>query len=85
MPESRTEILPSTAKLKWQCRRGMLELDLLFDQFLENHYELLDEKEKIAFVELLKHNDQDLQQWLLNKSSPSDKGLLGIISRINSM
>ena len=71
-------------KLKWQCRRGMLELDLIFQEFLEQHYSALDEKSKQDFVELLTHSDQDLQQWIFNKTSPADKSLLGIIEKITS-
>lgn len=76
--------LPSIQQLKWQCRRGMLELDLLFEEFLDQHYLELDDASKQAFVELLTHSDQDLQQWLVNKSSPADKHLLSIIKKITS-
>ena len=71
-------------KLKWQCCRCMLELYLIFEEFLEQHYPQLDDQSKRGFVELLTHSDQDLQQWLFNKTSPADKHLLGIIERITS-
>lgn len=80
-----TEPLPSIQKLQWQCRRGMLELDLIFREFLDNHYESLDDDSKRLFVDLLMHSDQDLQQWLVNKSSPAEKKLVGIIEKITSM
>ncbi len=76
------ESLPSIQKLQWQCRRGMLELDYIFREFLDNHYELLDDEDKYRFVELLKNSDQDLQQWLVNKSSPADRNLLQIVEKI---
>ncbi|MEJ2214580.1 MAG: succinate dehydrogenase assembly factor 2 [Gammaproteobacteria bacterium] len=75
--------LPSMEKLTWQCRRGMLELDLLLREFLDNKYNSLKFNEKLLFNELLTHNDQDLQQWLLNKTSPVDNRLLKIIDLIN--
>ena len=74
--------LPTPQQLRWQCRRGMLELDLIFEAFLDEHYEQLDESEQRDFIELLNYADQDLQQWLLGKSSPADKKMLGIIRRI---
>lgn len=77
MPE-----LPSIQKLRWQCRRGMLELDLIFREFLDCRYEQLEEENKWQFVELLTHSDQDLQSWLLNKTSPADKNLIAIIDKI---
>jgi antitoxin CptB len=77
--------LPSIQKLQWQCRRGMLELDYLFRDFLDNHYEQLDDVDKYHFVDLLKHSDQDLQQWLVNKSSPANRDLLDIVEKITGM
>lgn len=70
-------------KLQWQCRRGMLELDLIFRNFLDRHYADLDEPSRQQFIELLKYSDQDLQQWIFHKTSPTDKGLLNIIEKIN--
>ncbi|MEI6706081.1 MAG: succinate dehydrogenase assembly factor 2, partial [Methylococcales bacterium] len=34
------------AKLKWQCRRGMKELDLLLENYLATDYLLADTAEK---------------------------------------
>ena len=81
--ETNREELPSIEKLRWQCRRGMLELDLILKQFLENKYNQLNYKEKELFCELLSQNDQDLQQWLMNKTSPADSRFLEIIDLIN--
>ena len=79
-----TEPLPSIQKLQWQCRRGMIELDYIFREFLDNHYEQLDDQDKYNFVELLNHSDQDLQQWLVNKSSPADRKLVKIVEKITA-
>ena len=79
------EELPSIQKLQWQCRRGMLELDYIFRDFLDHHYEQLGDEDKYRFVELLKHSDQDLQQWLVNKSSPADRNLLDIVEKITTV
>jgi len=48
------------ARLKWQCRRGTKELDLLLQRYLETGYLLADEEEKALFVELLKLEDDEL-------------------------
>ena len=74
--------LPSINQLKWQCRRGMLELDYLFSDFLEKQYNALSEPDKRLFVELLTHSDTDLQQWLVNKSSPAEHHLISIVEKI---
>ena len=48
------------AKLKWQCRRGMKELDLLLENYLATDYLLADTAEKARFVQLLALEDDEL-------------------------
>lgn len=48
------------AKLRWQCRRGSLELDLLLNRYLETRYPVAGEEEKACFVEMLKLDDSEL-------------------------
>ena len=48
------------AKLRWQCRRGTRELDLLLNNYLETRYPVADEEEKARFVEMLKLDDSEL-------------------------
>ena len=56
--------MPVPGRLKWQCRRGMLELDVLLDQFLTSRWTDLDAGLKAEFEQLLSYSDQQLQQWL---------------------
>jgi antitoxin CptB len=51
-------------KIRWQCRRGALELDLLLENYLETEYLTADEEEKKMFVELLKLDDYELLGFL---------------------
>lgn len=48
------------AKLRWQCRRGMKELDLLLENYLATDYLLADDTEKARFAELLMLEDDEL-------------------------
>ena len=52
-------------RLRWQCRRGMLELDLLLLGFLESDYSGLDAELRRDFGRLLGYPDPRLQSWLL--------------------
>jgi len=52
-------------QLQWQCRRGMLELDVILIPFLENYFESLDENNQLAFSELLTQADPDLYTWIM--------------------
>jgi antitoxin CptB len=57
--------MDTPAKLRWQCRRGALELDLLLETYLETEYLTADEEEKQMFVELLKLDDRELLEFLM--------------------
>lgn len=67
------------AQILWQCRRGMLELDLLLLSFCNHCYPTLSEAQKHSFVQLLSHADQELYEWLLGKSDPPDSNLHSIV------
>jgi antitoxin CptB len=69
-------------RLRWRCRRGLLELDLLFEAYLDKGYADSTEEEKNDFLRLLEYPDQSLQEWLLGKVQPEDESLNGIIQRI---
>ena len=70
------------AKLKWACRRGMLELDVLLGKFLDEHYPSLAFKDKEHFIRLLGQSDTDLFAWLLGKEKPHDEGLASLVNKI---
>lgn len=48
------------ARLRWQCRRGAKELDLLLMDYLENRYPKADAGQKKRFAEILKLDDAEL-------------------------
>ena len=58
-------------RLRWQCRRGMRELDELLLTYLEQRYEQAPETDKQAFQALLDLPDPDLVGYLLNKQTPA--------------
>ena len=47
-------------RLRWRCRRGLLELDLVLTRFLDQGYAELDAREREVFVALLAHADNEL-------------------------
>ena len=61
------------AKLTWQCRRGMLELDLIFGRFLSERFDTLTDDQVSSFERLLNHQDPDLYAWLMGYDEPLDK------------
>ncbi len=79
---SGTACQPGLERLRWQCRRGLLELDLLFEAFLDKRYSSLSDADKEAFNQLLEHQDQTLQEWLLGKTSPENEAMLRMVRLI---
>lgn len=71
-------IINNMSKLKWACRRGMLELDVLLGNFVNTGYSALSLEDKEQFVELLTHSDPELFDWLMGHSAPEDKELVKI-------
>ena len=59
------------SRLKWQCRRGMRELDQLLVRYLERRYPEAPDDEKQAFEALLALPDPDLVAYLLKKEQPA--------------
>ncbi len=69
-------------QLRWACRRGMLELDVLLGNFLNEAFLGLDPTAQKIFVNLLDCQDQDLFMWLTGKEIPADPDLLVMVNQI---
>lgn len=74
--------LARKAKINWQCRRGMLELDIIFQRFIKQSIDGLDEQQLVAFEALLNCPDPDLYAWLMGYEEPTEKEFLEIVSFI---
>jgi antitoxin CptB len=78
-----TEVqIPELSQLRWRCRRGMLELDLLLNTFLDKEYESLTIQQSELFETLLDYPDQVLFDLLMDKMQASDDGIAKLIKRI---
>ncbi len=71
-------------RLRWQCRRGMRELDLLFRQFLDTQGGALDTQTAALLLRLLEYPDAVLLEWLLGRQIPSDTEVAALVRRIRS-
>ncbi len=69
-------------RLRWQCRRGMLELDLLLNRFLDTGYTGLGEGERATFNRLLAYQDQVLHDWFMDHAVPADAAIRDLVQRI---
>jgi antitoxin CptB len=71
-------------RLYWQCRRGMLELELLLTDFLQYDYECLTLEKKHHFEVLLTVIDPILFDYLMGIQVPEDYGLKDIVNTIRT-
>jgi len=72
------------ARFTWHCRRGMLELDLILQRFLENHLDKLAPHELKLFDSLLSCTDPELFAWFMGHEEPQDKELQEIVAIIRN-
>ena len=70
------------SRLKWQCRRGMRELDELLVTYLEECYADDSDADKAAFREVLALADPELNAYLLQRQQPSSETIARVIERI---
>jgi antitoxin CptB len=61
---------PELSKLKWRCRRGLLENDLFLERFFERHEEGLTLGQSQALGRLMDLGDNDLLDLLLKRREP---------------
>ncbi len=74
--------LSNKARLRWACRRGMLELDVLFMPFVEEAYDALTDKDKEIFKRLLACDDPDLFAWFMGHQVCKDEELNHMVQLI---
>lgn len=70
------------ARIRWQCRRGMLELDLFLQSFMDKAYMQLTPKQKQAFSDLLETPDQMLLDYLMGRVIPYDKDIADVTKQV---
>jgi len=70
------------SRILWACRRGMLELDILFMPFANECFDDLSHEDQVTFQRLLTHEDPDLFSWVMGYKTCPDAALVEIIDVI---
>ena len=68
-------------RLRWHCRRGLLELDYIFEDYLDQRYAAAPEEERAQFRALLDNQDPDPLQLarLPGRSAPADRDVARLV------
>ncbi|MGB1200353.1 succinate dehydrogenase assembly factor 2 [Cognaticolwellia aestuarii] len=75
-------LMDNKPRLRWACRRGMLELDVLFMPFVEEAYDDLSIENKAIFERLLECQDPELFAWFMGHEVCEDKDLNAMVQFI---
>lgn len=81
---TQTDDQAESRRLRWQCRRGMLELDTLLDAFVTRSLPDLDLTQRRHFSRLLETADPQLHDWLMARAEPPDPALRDLVQRIRA-
>jgi antitoxin CptB len=72
-PNPRSTILDpvSLERVRWRCRRGLLELDIVLGRFIEQRYPAMNNEQRFVFDELLDMPDTELWDVITGKKEPT--------------
>lgn len=66
-------------RARWRCRRGLLELDIILQRFMDQHYTQLDEQGLEQFEKLLALPDNDLWDLITTRQVTADDNLQQVL------
>ncbi|MBU6421152.1 MAG: succinate dehydrogenase assembly factor 2 [Gammaproteobacteria bacterium] len=70
------------SRLRWQCRRGLKELDVLLEAYLSEQYSKAPGEEQQAFVDLLNLPDPVLLGYIMGRERPEDEEQCRVIAHL---
>ena len=71
-------------KLRWRCRRGMRELDVLLTRYVDEQYRDAAPAFQAAFRQLLDSQDPLIYSWFLGRLAPPSPLLGELIGQITA-
>lgn len=71
-------------RIRWRCRRGLLELDIVLGRFIK-HYANLDTQQQVAFDSLLDLPDTNLWDMISGKLPALDEDQRALLVLINAV
>ena len=75
----------SLSRLRWRCRRGLLENDLILTRFLDARGDAITEREIAALDRLLDLGDNELWELLSGRREPADAAIAPLVERMRSI
>jgi len=76
--------LPPIGRLRWNCRRGMKELEVLLLPYVDHCYPALALDRQWAFIKILGFDDASLYAWFMGYETPEEPELIRTIQEVHS-
>ncbi len=71
-------------KLHWKCRRGMKEMDILFEHYLHQHFESADAEHQAAFETMCDMQDPIIADYLFERAQSESAAINDIITTMRT-
>jgi antitoxin CptB len=72
------------ARLRWRCRRGMLENDLILERFLDARGDAITEQEIAALDRVLALGDNELWDLICGRTEPEDAAVRPLVAALRA-
>ena len=72
------------ARLRWRCRRGLLENDLILERFMEGRGSRLSDNEVAGLDRLLRLSDSELWDLIAGRAESDDAALTPLIAALRT-
>ncbi|HVF65505.1 MAG TPA: succinate dehydrogenase assembly factor 2 [Casimicrobiaceae bacterium] len=72
------------ARIRWRCRRGLLENDIVLSRYLDAKGDRLDECDAAALDKLLELPDDDLWALIAGRTTTDDESLSALLNALRS-
>jgi antitoxin CptB len=72
-------------RIRWRCRRGLLELDIIFGRFVDAHYAQLTEAERQTFEVFLDMPDNPLWDLVSGRTDAESAAQAALLEKIKSV
>jgi antitoxin CptB len=73
------------SRLRWRCRRGMRELDVMLARYLDRVWQAASPAERDAFAHLVELQDPELFGYLVGRATPAEDAQRAVIACIRCL
>ena len=72
------------ARLRWRCRRGLLENDLILERFMDARGAEMTDDDVAGLDRLLRLSDNELWDMLAGRAEPDDESLVPLVAALRA-